>query len=746
MAVREGEREQQNRAEQQDTTAHAFNMSPSQILKKPRLVVMGSKEYAVDDYVAEFEKDFDFTVLDAQNREEALVKLPELVKKTGPIDAFIIRVGTAEFEPFDEALLRPLAPSCRIVASASAGYDEFDVEWMTRNGMWFCNTRDAVSEATADMAVLLALGVVRDAFRAERGARSGSWKQGGIVPSRDPSGMTLGLVGMGSIGKLVARKAAAFNMRVRYYNRRRLGIDDEAEYNARYCPSLHELLAQSDVVSLHCPLTPKTEGLMSRAEFAAMKDGAFLVNTARGGLVDEDALVEALESGKLARAGLDVFRNEPDIREYFRTSDRVICMPHAGAATDEAFRRADRECLENLRAWLHTGTPVSPVNHVVVVDVPEGSDGGAPSDLVRDVDGHVEVVGPRPHQARVLLEHAARADEVEGRVVGVLAALDDALRHVARLDAADGADEHGVADGGLDLLGKGRLVARAALDLLLRVVAAGRDVEDVDAALGQEPGQAHALVDGPARAAAPLGVGVEPVGGADAHKQRHVLGDDGAHLVDELEREARAVLEAAAVLVRPLVDGRREEARHEVAVRKVQLDDVEARAHGAARRRHEVALELRDLGEAHGPRRRVVRRKGLVAGADDVVGPAADLGRRRRARAQPGRDRRGLAPGVRELDRDARVLAVRKVDVLLERVDVRVEPDARVLRGDASVGLHGRGLDHHEAGLAATLVSVGPVLFTTTQTVDDDDDSEGGGGGGGSGGSKALTPRCTMPP
>ncbi|GJN72541.1 2-hydroxyacid dehydrogenase [Purpureocillium lilacinum] len=349
-------------------------MSPSQVLKKPRLVVMGSREYAVDDYVADFEKDFEFTVLDAQNRQEALVKLPELVKKTGPFDALIIRVGTAEFEPFDEALLGPLVPGCRIIASASAGYNEFDVEWMTRQGIWFTNTRSAVAEATADMAVLLTLAVVRDAFRAERGARSGTWKAG-IVPSRDPSGMTLGIVGMGSIGKLVAKKAAAFNMRVRYWNRTRLGIDDEAEYNARHCATLHELLAHSDVVSLHCPLTPKTEGLLSRAEFAAMKDGAFLVNTARGALVDEDALIEALESGKIARAGLDVFCDEPDIKEYFRTSDRVVCMPHAGAMTDEAFRRAERECMENLRAWLQTGTPVTPVNHVVVDRAEKSEDG-----------------------------------------------------------------------------------------------------------------------------------------------------------------------------------------------------------------------------------------------------------------------------------------------------------------------------------------------------------------------------------
>lgn len=303
-------------------------------------------------------------VLDAENREEALQKLPAMVQQHGPIDALVVRVGTAEFEPFDEALLRPLLPGCRVVASASAGYDEFDVAWMTRAGIWFCNTRDAVAEATADMAMFLTLAVVRDAFRAERGARSGTWKGGGIVPGRDPSGMTLGIVGMGTIGRHLARKAAAFNMRVRYYNRRRLGMDDEAACNAEYASSLHELLSSADVVSINCPLTADTANLLSTAEFAAMKPGAFLVNTARGAIVDEAALIAALESGRVTRAGLDVFCNEPHIHEYFRTSDRVVCTPHVGAVTDEAFRRGERECLENIRAVFRTGRPVAPVNQV----------------------------------------------------------------------------------------------------------------------------------------------------------------------------------------------------------------------------------------------------------------------------------------------------------------------------------------------------------------------------------------------
>lgn len=302
-------------------------------------------------------------MLDAQNREEAIRQLPIDVAENGPIDAFIIRVGTTEFEPFDEELLGALVPSCRIIASASAGYNEFDVAWMTRNNMWFCNTLDAVAEATADMAMFLTMAVLRDSYRAERGARSGTWKQG-LVPSRDPTNTTLGIIGMGSIGKYLAKKSSVFNMRVKYYNRRQLSAEEEATYNAEYCPTLEKLLSESDVVSVNCPLTEGTTKLLSTREFAMMKDGAMLVNTARGAIIDEDALIEALESGKLARAGLDVFVNEPDIRDYFRTSDKVICQPHMGAVTTEAFRRGEKECLENLRACFRTGKPVAPVNDI----------------------------------------------------------------------------------------------------------------------------------------------------------------------------------------------------------------------------------------------------------------------------------------------------------------------------------------------------------------------------------------------
>lgn len=182
-------------------------MSPSRLdenAKKPRVVCLGAPKYAGAEYLEAFGKQFDFEVLDALDRAETQKKLPELIARGGPIDAFVIRMGTPPYEPFDEDLLKALVPDCRIITSASAGYNEFDVDWMSKSGTIFCNSVDAVAEATADMAMFLTLAVLRNAFAAERTARSGKWrgKPGVLSPARDPTNLTLGIVGMGAIGKV----------------------------------------------------------------------------------------------------------------------------------------------------------------------------------------------------------------------------------------------------------------------------------------------------------------------------------------------------------------------------------------------------------------------------------------------------------------------------------------------------------------------------------------------------------------
>ena len=165
------------------------------------MVALGKPKYISPEYLARFCNDFNYSVLEASDRKQTQEMLPECIKTDGPIDAFIIRMGTVPYEPFDADLLSALAPDCRIICSASAGYNEFDVDWMADRGMYFCNTVDAVAEATADMAMFLILAVLRDTTRGEKSARAGTWR-GGLVPTRDPTGLTLGIVGMGAIGKV----------------------------------------------------------------------------------------------------------------------------------------------------------------------------------------------------------------------------------------------------------------------------------------------------------------------------------------------------------------------------------------------------------------------------------------------------------------------------------------------------------------------------------------------------------------
>ncbi|KAK5166536.1 uncharacterized protein LTR77_008079 [Saxophila tyrrhenica] len=270
-------------------------------------------------------------------------------------------MGTIPYEPYDEALLGPLTPHVQLIASASAGYNEFDVPWMTSSGIWFTNTLHSVSGPTADMAIFLILAVVRNTSVAERQAREGKWKEG-LTPTPDPKGKVLGVVGMGAIGKLVTGKAGVFGMGVVYFQRRRLSEEEERGLGVRWCGSLEELLRCSDIVSLHTPLNDETKGMISHSEFEMMKDGSFLVNTARGAIVDEHAMIAALESGKLKRAGLDVFVDEPGINRFFMESDKVVLQPHMGGLTEEAFAASERECLENVRALFEKGVPNSPVN------------------------------------------------------------------------------------------------------------------------------------------------------------------------------------------------------------------------------------------------------------------------------------------------------------------------------------------------------------------------------------------------
>jgi glyoxylate reductase len=249
-----------------------------------------------------------------------------------------------------DAELLDLFPDLRLVANYGVGYDGIDVEACARRGVAVTNTPDALGIATADLTMALVLALRRRVVEGDRFVRDGRWAAGwhvGQLMGDEVSGATLGLVGYGRIGRAVAERARAFGMRV-LYNRR-------SERDAAF-RELDDLLRESDVVSIHAPLTEETRGLIDARRLALLRDGAALVNTARGAIVDEDALVRELTSGRL-RAGLDVFVDEPNVSAALIGLSNVVLQPHVGSATRGTREAATAELVANIEAVLERREP-----------------------------------------------------------------------------------------------------------------------------------------------------------------------------------------------------------------------------------------------------------------------------------------------------------------------------------------------------------------------------------------------------
>ena len=257
----------------------------------------------------------------------------------------------------DDAVLAAGGDRLRVVANVAVGYDNVDVAAAHRRGIAVCNTPGVLDETTADLAFLLMLAAARLAHEAESDLREGRWHGWGINQylGRDVHGATLGLVGYGRIGRAVARRATGFGMSVLHHTRTDTG-------EPGHVPDLHRLLADADIVSLHVPLTDATRGLIGRDELAAMRSHAVLVNTARGPVVDEEALADALIAGTIFAAGIDVFEREPEVHPKLLAAPRTVLLPHVGSAS------------------VATRTRMAQVACQGVVDVLAG---GSPSNLVR---------------------------------------------------------------------------------------------------------------------------------------------------------------------------------------------------------------------------------------------------------------------------------------------------------------------------------------------------------------------------
>jgi glyoxylate reductase len=250
-----------------------------------------------------------------------------------------------------------LLPDLRVVANFGVGYDRVDLAALTRRGVTLTNTPGVLDAATADLAFALILAARRGVATGDRRIRAGEWKQGWFFSGlwREVAGATLGIVGLGRIGAAVARRARGFDMRVLYTKRTPLGDEPDVEWR-----ELDDLLAEADIVSLHVPRTAETEGLIDARRLALLKDGATFVNTARGELVDEPALVRELVSGRID-AGLDVFAQEPHVPPELFDLPNVVVTPHIGSATYTARHGMTRLVVDNLLAAAQGRPLVTPV-------------------------------------------------------------------------------------------------------------------------------------------------------------------------------------------------------------------------------------------------------------------------------------------------------------------------------------------------------------------------------------------------
>jgi len=265
-------------------------------------------------------------------------------------------------EIIDEALL-DACPDLKVVANVAVGYNNVDVNAATRRGVVITNTPDVLTDTTADFAWSLLMASARRVVESDRYVREGRWKQWdfSLLWGADIHGKTLGIVGFGRIGRAMAKRARGFDMRVLYQDAVRADPAAERELNASHV-DLATLLRESDFVTLHTPLLPETRHLINTESLRAMKKTAYLVNASRGPVVDEGALVQALQEGWIAGAGLDVFENEPDLNPGLIGLPNVVLAPHIGSASNDTRVKMSTLAVENCLAVLEGKLPLTPVN------------------------------------------------------------------------------------------------------------------------------------------------------------------------------------------------------------------------------------------------------------------------------------------------------------------------------------------------------------------------------------------------
>ncbi len=283
------------------------------------------------------------------NLDDAPLSQAQLIEAVGQADVLVPTVT----DRIDAKVLSQAGPKLKLIASFGTGVDHIDLATARQRGITVTNTPGVLTEDTADMTMALILAVSRRLAEGERLMRAGKWTGWGPTTMLGHRiwGKRLGIIGMGRIGTALARRAKGFGLAVHYHNRRRVHPDLEAELEATYWESLDQMLARMDIVSINCPHTPATFHLLSARRLKLMPRHAYLVNTSRGEVVDENALTRMLERGELFGAGLDVFEHEPAVNPKLLKLDNVVLLPHMGSATLEGRVDMGEKVIINIKTF-----------------------------------------------------------------------------------------------------------------------------------------------------------------------------------------------------------------------------------------------------------------------------------------------------------------------------------------------------------------------------------------------------------
>ena len=303
------------------------------------------------------EKNF---ALNIHNSNEKILSSDELIAIASGYDGIICQGNVVSNE-----YIKKNCNTLKVISNVSVGYDNVDIEFASRNNVAVLNTPNILDDAVADLSIGLLIAAARKICEGNNYVKAGKWKKNSwpLFLGEDLSEETLGIIGMGNIGKKVAIRASAFNLKILYHNRNRLNNEDETTYNASYS-DLDNLLNLSKYVLLLCPLTAQTKYLMNKETFALMRKDAFIINMARGKIIKEYDLVQALENRVIAGAGLDVFEFEPKVSEKLMTMKNTVLMPHAGSATHTTRRSMVEMACKNITNFLLNDVKDNLVNKI----------------------------------------------------------------------------------------------------------------------------------------------------------------------------------------------------------------------------------------------------------------------------------------------------------------------------------------------------------------------------------------------